>query len=632
MKSLEADLKERKFILVPVFDGKIKRFDRNGNNNGWCVGRKFLSADKEYFTLTYGDWKTSERYEWTSLSRECSKEEHLAFVKILEEQRILEHTLKEEVWFERSFELEREFMDFCESAPLPSYLVRKKIDSLYGARVATHRNGEPILVIPMADVNGKFWNYQTIFSQKLSKGDKFFQRGAKTEGCFFAFGPMTNKVEKIFIAEGFATAASIFMALGRSEAVLAAFNANNLINVAQDVKRKWPQAKVVICADNDAYTKINDTAYNIGTEKAKKAAEAVLGRYVSPAFLNPQAGCTDFNDLHLFEGLQAVAYQIRSETERVSHGKLNLISIGDLFAMPPETNNWLVDGLLIAGGTSLFVAKPKVGKSTLVRQLALAVARGEPFLNRNTRPGPVIYLAVEERNSELKTLFTAQGATGKEQIYIQTKSVSEIIEDLKIIVREQKISLVILDTLFKIVQVKDGNDYAAVVKALAPLHDLARETNAHVALIHHAGKGVKDGADVILGSTAIFGSVDTAVILGKDKAARSIETEQRYGQKIERTLLIFDEKTKTMTLGSTKKQATFDSLSDKIISCLRKHKAFITENIIAMECSGNKEQRGATLRELLNQNIVVRSGEGKKGNPYVYDLKENMATRAADIV
>ena len=45
---------------------------------------------------------------------------------------------------------------------------------------------------------------------------------------------------------------------------------------------------------------------------------------------------------------------------------------------------------------SVFAAKPKVGKSTFARNLAMAVARGNPFLGRNTAKGPVVYLALEE--------------------------------------------------------------------------------------------------------------------------------------------------------------------------------------------------------------------------------------------
>src|SRR5439155_18507176 len=83
----------------------------------------------------------------------------------------------------------------------------------------------------------------------------------------------------------------------------------------------------------------------------------------------------------------------------------------DLLAEPQQAVAWLVEGLLPLGGLSLLAAKPKVGKSTLARNLALAVARGEPFLDRAVRPGPVVYLALEEHRAGVAEHFTRLGAT-----------------------------------------------------------------------------------------------------------------------------------------------------------------------------------------------------------------------------
>jgi Mrp family chromosome partitioning ATPase len=66
---------------------------------------------------------------------------------------------------------------------------------------------------------------------------------------------------------------------------------------------------------------------------------------------------------------------------------LDLVHISELLGEPDEPENWLVDGLLPTGGLSVLVGKPKAGKSTLARALAVAVARGEPWLGRATFPG-----------------------------------------------------------------------------------------------------------------------------------------------------------------------------------------------------------------------------------------------------
>jgi hypothetical protein len=54
-----------------------------------------------------------------------------------------------------------------------------------------------------------------------------------------------------------------------------------------------------------------------------------------------------------------------------------------LLAEPDHEQPWLVDGLLLKAGLSMLTARLKVGKSTLARILALAVARDEAFIIHN---------------------------------------------------------------------------------------------------------------------------------------------------------------------------------------------------------------------------------------------------------
>ena len=54
---------------------------------------------------------------------------------------------------------------------------------------------------------------------------------------------------------------------------------------------------------------------------------------------------------------------------------------GSTHSEEPETE-WLWEGILPAGGLSLLVAKPKVGKTTLAFRLGFAVTSGKDFLGR----------------------------------------------------------------------------------------------------------------------------------------------------------------------------------------------------------------------------------------------------------
>lgn len=98
--------------------------------------------------------------------------------------------------------------------------------------------------------------------------------------------------EVICVAEGYATAASIFEATGYPVAV--AFSAGNLLLVAEDLRRQHPEAQIILCADNDI------SKGNPGLTAARAAAEAVLGWQATP----DQHG--DFNDCAQTHGLGTV--------------------------------------------------------------------------------------------------------------------------------------------------------------------------------------------------------------------------------------------------------------------------------------------------------------------------------------
>lgn len=301
----------------------------------------------------------------------------------------------------------------------------------------------------------------------------------------------------------------------------------------------------------------------------------------------------------------------------------NFTSLGDLLNEPEEEINWIVDGLLPSSGFSVIAAKPKVGKSTLARQAALSVARGDSFLGRHTTRGAVLYLALEEKRSEVKKHFRLLGAmadeVGSKDLYtfVGTKP-QEAHKWLEKEIMNRKPVLVIIDTLFRFVNITDGNDYSKVTAALTPLLSLARDNGAHLMVVHHAGKGGRDGGDSILGSTAIFGSVDTAIILKRTDSKRTIESQQRYGDDIEATVLVFDETTHRTSLGGTKEEDDIRLIGEAILQFLEAKGEPVDEKTVGAEVEGRTGPKRKALREQVTTGAITRTGSGKKGDPFQY--------------
>lgn len=183
------------------------------------------------------------------------------------------------------------------------YLVRKKIK----AHIARERNGT--LVIPVLDAEGNIQSVQSI----AADGRKSFLPGGRTKGGRCWLGEPTD-ADTLVLAEGFSTSASVFEATGWPTCI--AFNAGNLPIVAADVARQFPQKRIVICGDDDRHGQ-----RNIGREKALEAANLAKGYAVFPTFDEADNKSTDWNDLHVQAGIEAVRDQVMAalETQQPEH-------------------------------------------------------------------------------------------------------------------------------------------------------------------------------------------------------------------------------------------------------------------------------------------------------------------------
>jgi hypothetical protein len=304
-------------------------------------------------------------------------------------------------------------------------------------------------------------------------------------------------------------------------------------------------------------------------------------------------------------------------------------SLHDLLNEPEEKIAWLLDGMLPAGGLSLLAGKPKAGKSTLARCLAVAAARGEVFLDRATVKGPVLYLGLEEKRSEVRKHFEALGATGEEliQVHIAPAPAQAVLAAQRAIELHKPV-LVIIDPLLKFARVKDANDYAQVTAALEPVLTLARESGAHLMLVYHAGKSPKsDLIDSALGSTAFAGAVDTVLVYKRTDQYRILGTVQRYGADLPETEIERDAERRSVSLGDERSKAEIVRAKTDILACL-KPGIKLTEPQICDLVEGRVESKRPALRELFKEGKISREGGGKKGDPYQY-FREYAAQAAA---
>jgi hypothetical protein len=141
-------------------------------------------------------------------------------------------------------------------------------------------------------------------------GGKRFLAGGRVSGCFHAIGKPKCA---LCIAEGYATAASIYESTGL--AVACAFHADNLKSIAEALRAKHPDVRLIICADVDQWTQGNP-----GMTKATEAASAVGAYLAIPRFPDLSEKPTDFNDLVRMGGADSVREAIKEVKPAAEHG------------------------------------------------------------------------------------------------------------------------------------------------------------------------------------------------------------------------------------------------------------------------------------------------------------------------
>lgn len=151
-----------------------------------------------------------------------------------------------------------------------------------------------VLLVPMRHGPGPLVGLQAINAD----GSKRFLRGTPVSGAYHVLGKPDRR-GTVVIAEGFATAATIHQATGLCTVV--AFNAGNLRPVAEKIRAAMPDARLVIAADDDAFT-----AGNPGLRAAISAARACAAGIAVPQWPDTRGEATDFNDLFALAGADAV--------------------------------------------------------------------------------------------------------------------------------------------------------------------------------------------------------------------------------------------------------------------------------------------------------------------------------------
>ena len=253
------------FDVNPVSDGEIHRFKgpEDKKLNGWYVFHGNRGA--------FGNWKSGVVVKWSERGKLTDQERHDLNQKI-REQRQARRKEREQRQKAAAAEATKLWQQAITVLSHP-YLQRKQVQA-HGIR----QTGDA-LIIPMYR-DRELRSVQRIYPD----GRKRFLKDGDIYATYY---PIGNIKDRLWIAEGFATAASVYEVIG--EAVACAFSGLNMAKVAKWFRKQHPDLDIRIAGDAG------------GEKYADEAMIACLGKGAIPVFDDGDDG-SDWNDFYCLYG------------------------------------------------------------------------------------------------------------------------------------------------------------------------------------------------------------------------------------------------------------------------------------------------------------------------------------------
>ncbi|CAN7774656.1 hypothetical protein [Paraburkholderia hospita] len=329
----EQDIRVNPADIIP--DGKLHRIHADGDSknvkDAWYVlhvddrpAGKFGHNGKYGYDVSFPWSMKVERAPMSAEEKRAYREKMEADRARREAEEAARHVaaaaLANRIW-DAATPVEGDAHPYLRRKGVQSYGLRKgrweKVDQDSGEVKLISDNA---LLIPIWAPGKKIIGLQAILPDDKKLGrDKDYSAGMNKCGRFYSFGKPIEHEGKlvILIAEGYATAATLHAATGHG--VVVAFDAPNLLPVAEFIREAYPAATIIVVGDNDQWTV--KPVKNPGVTRALEVRDAVGALVAIPHFdeslgvaneAGKIKGPSDFNDLAAIAGVDAVRAVIAS--------------------------------------------------------------------------------------------------------------------------------------------------------------------------------------------------------------------------------------------------------------------------------------------------------------------------------
>ncbi len=563
-------------------DGKLHRFKSGTKGQG-------KGGDKPGWYVVYGDgvpagrfgcWRSGVEVTWRAeIGRKLSPAEEMANARRMAEAKAARDAEQARQYEVASSTVETIWSSAQGASPEHPYLQRKGI-GVHGARVT----GDGRLVVPLYGQDGQLSTLQYI----AHDGTKLYHPGGQTGGKFWMIGT-TDEPGSIYIAEGFATAATIHEATHRP--VVVAYSASNLVPVTGSVREMYGQAQdIVIVADNDAS--------GVGQRYAEQASAKHGARFIIP----PVEG--DANDYAQAGG------DLRDLLMPAASG--DWLIHADDFSAQPAPISWLVKGWVQDHALIMVHGPSGGGKTFVVLDWCLRMASGmSEWCGLKVKPGNVVYLAGEGHHGLRGRIaaWKSQHSAGTLSMWLskdgcdlnKPEGYIKVAEQLRTLPATPK--LVVVDTLHRFLD-GDENSPLDTKTMIDACNRIMNEFDCSVILVHHTGVS-EEAQHRARGSSAWRGALDIEVSVVPAKDGSPMQIIQRKSKDAEMAETVF------VALQSVQIPGWVDEDGEPVTS------AVVVQSEAPQEKTDKPDTKLAAHRKLFERAWFDSRCEHRNGSPYV---------------
>jgi RecA-family ATPase len=296
-----------------------------------------------------------------------------------------------------------------------------------------------------------------------------------------------------------------------------------------------------------------------------------------------------------------------------------LFSAAALRTMEFPPLKWILPDLVPEGAT-LVVSRPKLGKSWLVLDIAIAVTASRFTLGTlKPNPGAALYLALEDgrrrlqrRMAKLMPTFSSDWPTFLEFATEWPRADQGGLRNIEAWIESHpNARLIVIDTLAQFRPKTNGKaNYADDYTVISDLQKLAGKYNVGIIIVHHDRKGEADDVfDTVSGTLGLTGAADTILVMKRQAGTVTMSVRGRDIEEIEKALQFDKQACRWSILGEAADVQQSDTRG-KILTVLKTASEPMTPTEIRVATELTRENVDTLLFRMSSEGQITKISRG----------------------